>query len=93
MIDELQRPIDPSVAAEISSGFLTPGDQCFKSDTPVQMWRLGPSVKPRADGTYEERPLLSKVWEKPICEIKVRDLVISYDDKGPIKPCPVTRTM
>lgn len=68
-------------------------DQCFKSDTPIHMWPLDPSLKPRADGTYDEQLVLSKVWEKPISEIHVGDLVISYDDKGRIKPGPVTRTM
>ncbi|WP_166415453.1 hypothetical protein [Cochlodiniinecator piscidefendens] len=66
---------------------------CFKSDTPIQMWPLDPSIKPRADGTYDERLVLSKVWEKPISEIKVGDLVVAYDDKGRLAPKPVTRTM
>ncbi|MCT4553324.1 MAG: hypothetical protein N4A53_01415 [Pelagimonas sp.] len=68
-------------------------NHCFKSDTPIQMWPLDPSIKPRGDGTYDEQLVLSKVWEKPICDIHVGDLVISYDDKGRIKPGPVTRTM
>jgi hypothetical protein len=66
---------------------------CFTSDTPIQMWPLDPSIKPRADGTYDEQLVLSRAWEKPISEISVGDLVISYDDKGRIKPGPVTRTM
>ncbi|WP_133065846.1 hypothetical protein [Mameliella alba] len=66
---------------------------CFKSDTPIQMWPLDPSIKPRADGSYDEQLVLSRVWEKPISEIRVGDLVISYDDKGRIKPGPVKRTM
>ncbi|WP_299593574.1 hypothetical protein [uncultured Tateyamaria sp.] len=57
------------------------------------MWPLDPSVKPHADGTYDEQLVLSKVWEKPISEIRVGDLVVSYDYEGRIKPGPVTRTM
>ncbi|MEP5762890.1 MAG: hypothetical protein ABJ327_26925, partial [Litoreibacter sp.] len=47
------------------------GNQCFLSDTPIQMWPLDPLIKPRADGSYDEAFVLSKVWEKPISEIKV----------------------
>jgi len=80
-------------AAEVREPGSVDDDQCFKSDTPIQMWPLDPSIKPHADGTYDEQLVLSKVWEKPISGIKVGDLVISYDDKGRIKPGPVTRTM
>ena len=70
-----------------------PPDHCFLSDTPIQMWPLDPSIKPRRDGNYDEALVLSKVWEKPIREIRVGDLVVSYDEQGRIKPGPVTRTM
>jgi outer membrane lipoprotein SlyB len=62
------------------------GDQCFLGDTPIQMWPLDPSIKPRADGSYDEAFVLSKVWEKPISEIKVGDIVVAYDDKGRLGP-------
>lgn len=84
-------PMDPQTQKQLASGFVN--DQCFKSDTPIHMWPLDPSVKPRADGTYNEELVLSKVWHKPISQIRVGDLVVSYDDKGRIKPGPVTRTM
>jgi hypothetical protein len=67
--------------------------QCFLYDTQIQMWPLDPSIKPRAGGSYDEELVLSKVWTKPISEITVGDLVLSYDDKGRIKPGPVSRTM
>lgn len=66
---------------------------CFLSDTPIQMWPLDPSIKPCADGSYDEAFVLSKVWEKPIVEIAIGDLVVSYDAKGRLAPKPVTRTM
>lgn len=93
LIDELQRPIDPDIAAQISSGFLTPNDQCFLAETPISMWPTDPLFKPKADGTWDEELVLSKVWTKPISEIAVGDLVVSYDDKGRIYPGTVNRTM
>lgn len=66
---------------------------CFLSRTRVRMWPLDPSIKPRADGSYDEGLVLSKVWEKPIEDIRVGDVVVSYDDQGRIKPGTVTRTM
>ncbi len=68
-------------------------DHCFLGDTPIQMWPLDPSIKPHADGSYDEAFVLSKVWEKPISEIKVGDIVVAYDDKGRLGPKRVLRTM
>ncbi|MEP3297885.1 MAG: hypothetical protein ABJO27_15675 [Pseudoruegeria sp.] len=70
-----------------------PDDQCFLADTPIQMWPLDTSIRPRADGSYDEAFVLSKVWEKPISEIKVGDIVVAYDDKGRLGPKRVLRTM
>ncbi|MCA0858829.1 hypothetical protein [Phaeobacter italicus] len=67
-------------------------DQCFKSDTPIQMWPLDPSIKPRSDGTYDEQQILSGVWEKQIEEISAGDVVLSYDKDGNLKPGHVVRT-
>ncbi|MFK8033670.1 MAG: hypothetical protein AB8B94_05935, partial [Hyphomicrobiales bacterium] len=77
------------------SGDLIPTNRehCFLGDTPIQMWPLDPSIKPRADGSYDEAFVLSKVWEKPISEIKVGDIVVAYDDKGRLGPKRVLRTM
>ena len=69
------------------------GDHCFLGDTPIQMWPLDPMIKPRADGSYDEAFVLSRVWEKPISEIKVGDIVVAYDDKGRLSPKRVLRTM
>ncbi|MCT4559724.1 MAG: hypothetical protein N4A61_16890 [Pelagimonas sp.] len=57
------------------------------------MWPLDPSIKPRKDGSYDEELVLSKVWEKPISDVCVGDLVISYDKQGRLQPGPVVRTM
>ncbi|MEP5758398.1 MAG: hypothetical protein ABJ327_03605 [Litoreibacter sp.] len=72
---------------------VAPDNHCFKSDTAIQMWPLDLSIRPGVDGRYDEAFVLSKVWEKPISEIAVGDLVVSYDAEGFIKPGPVTRTM
>lgn len=82
----------------IGQGMLGPSPgghfmQCFLSDTLIQMWPLDASMQPRADGTYDEELVLSQVWEKPISEITPGDLVVSYDDKGRIRPGPVVSTM
>ena len=69
------------------------GPECFGPETPIDMWPLDPSIKPCADGSYDEAFVLSKVWEKPISDIRVGDVVVSYDDQGRIKPGTVTRTM
>lgn len=68
-------------------------DHCFLADATVQMWPVDKTIKPSVDGIYDEQHVLSKVWVKPISDILVGDLVVSYDDKGRIKPAPVTRTM
>ena len=79
---ELQR-VDASV----------PDNHCFLSNTPIQMWPLLSSLKPRSDGSYDERQLMSQVWEKPISKIKVGDVVLAYDAKGRLAPKQVLRTM
>ena len=73
--------------------FPDPRTECFGPETPIDMWPLDPSIKPCADGSYDEAFVLSKVWEKPISDIRVGDVVVSYVDQGRIKPGTVTRTM
>ena len=73
--------------------FIPLNDYCFLGDTSISMWPLDQAIQPRADGTYDEELVLSKVWKKPISEIKVGDLVVSYNDKGKIAPGPVSRAM
>lgn len=70
-----------------------PTDHCFTAETPIQMWPLNPAIKPRMDGSYDEELVLSQVWEKPISEIKVGDLVVAYDERGRLAPKAVTCTM
>ena len=57
------------------------------------MWPLDPSIKPRADGSYDEPLVLSKMWHKPQIDIEVGDLVVAYDERGRLTPSPVLRTM
>ena len=67
--------------------------ECFLGDTPIKMWPLEASIKPRADGSYDEAVVLSTVWEKPISAIKVGYIVVAYADKGRLAPKRVLRTM
>ena len=57
------------------------------------MWPLDPSIKPRADGSYDEELVLSKIWHKQQDQIRVNDLVVSYDKRGRLQPGRVSRTM
>lgn len=67
--------------------------ECFLEDSTVQMWPLDPSIKPRADGSYDEELVLSKVWYKRQDQMKAGDLVVSPDKWGRLQPGRVTRTM
>lgn len=80
--------VDEEIGASIASDV----DRCFKSNTPIQMWPLDPSIKPRADGTYDEELVLSHTWKKQIDQVAVGDIVVSYDAKGNLTPNPVVRT-
>ncbi|MGX9357501.1 hypothetical protein ACS3SW_20660 [Roseobacteraceae bacterium S113] len=55
------------------------------------MWPLDPAIKPRADGSYDEELVLSKVWYKQQDQMQVGDLVVSYDKQGRLQPGPVTQ--
>lgn len=79
-------------ADDIANIDLSPS-HCFKGDTPIRMWPLDPSIKPRVDGTYDEQIVLSKAWEKPINKVQESDFVLSYDAYGNLKPGIVVRTM
>ena len=68
-------------------------EHCFLHDTRIQMWPLDPSIKPRADGSYDEELVQSKVWYKQQDQIAVGDVVVSYDKLGRMQPGDVTRTM
>ncbi|MEP5821271.1 hypothetical protein [Tateyamaria sp.] len=68
-------------------------NHCFLEDSSVQMWPLDPSIKPRADGSYDEELVLSKVWYKRQDQMQAGDLVVSPDKWGRLQPGRVTRTM
>ncbi|EEX10755.1 conserved hypothetical protein [Ruegeria lacuscaerulensis ITI-1157] len=56
------------------------------------MWPLDPDLKPGPDGIYDQDEVRAQVWKKPIEQIQVGDLVVSFDDDGNLVPGPVTRT-
>lgn len=68
-------------------------NECFLYDTQIQMWPLDPSIKPRADGSYDEELVLSKVWHKRQDQMQVDDCVVSHDKLGRMQPGRVSRTM
>ncbi|MEL6653893.1 MAG: hypothetical protein AAFQ87_24125, partial [Bacteroidota bacterium] len=78
---------------EITDNGAISSSQCFKSDTMINMWPNHPSIEPRSDGSYDEDRVLSLAWQKHISEVKVGDLVLSYDKQGRLQPGPVLRTM
>ena len=63
---------------------------CFLAGTMIDMWPL--DMEPDADRIYDEQEVLAKVWKKSIEEVTPEDWVLSYDDKGRLKPGRVTRT-
>jgi len=69
-----------------------PGN-CFLHDSRVHMWPLDSSIKARADGSYDEKLVRSKVWYKRQDQMQAGDLVVSYDKQGRLQPGRVTRTM
>ena len=88
----LDHVLDPNTTNAFETFNIHNYDYCFLSCTPIQMWPLDPLVKPRADGTYDEQMVLSKVWEKPISAIEAGDVVVSYDAQGRLVPGYVPRT-
>ncbi|WP_246252520.1 DUF6973 domain-containing protein [Parasulfitobacter algicola] len=66
--------------------------QCFGPEVPIDMWPLDPDLKPGPDGIYDQDEVRAKVWKKPIEQIRMGDLVVSFDDDGNLVPGPVTRT-
>lgn len=67
-------------------------DSCFGGEVPINMWPLDPDLKPDPDGFYDQAEVCAKVWQKPIEQICIGDLVVSYDKDGNLVPGPVTRT-
>lgn len=67
--------------------------KCFGSGTPIDMWPLDLSLKPGPDGAYDQDAVRAQIWQKPIEQVKVGDLVVSFDDTGNLVPGYVPRTM
>ncbi len=67
-------------------------DSCFGPEVPLDMWPLDPDLKPGPNGIYDQDEVRAQVWKKPIEQIRVGDLVVSFDDDGNLVPGPVTRT-
>ena len=68
-------------------------ESCFGAGTPVDMWPLDKSLKPGPDGVYDQETVRAKIWQKPIEEVSVGDLVVSFDDAGNLVPGYVPRIM
>ncbi|MEM9240259.1 MAG: hypothetical protein AAGB07_09795 [Pseudomonadota bacterium] len=66
--------------------------ECFGGDVPIDMWPLDPDLKPGPDGIYDQDEVRAKVWKKPIEQIEVGDIVVSFDDNDNLVPGPVART-
>lgn len=70
-------------------------DSCFAAGTPIDMWPLDPEFA--SDPTnphkqYDQAAVRAKVWTKPIEQIEVGDIVVSFDENNNLVPGPVTRT-
>lgn len=68
------------------------GQECFAPQTPIDMWPLDPDLKPGPDGLYDQDEIRAKIWRKPIEQIEVGDIVVSFDEQDNLVPGPVTRT-
>lgn len=79
-------------AEDILEAIQNSDESCFGPEVPIDMWPLDPDLKPGPDGIYDQDEVRAKVWKKPIEQIRVGDLVVSFDDDGNLVPGPVTRT-
>lgn len=52
----------------------------------IDMWPVEASLKPGADGLYDEEEVWAKVWQKPVEEVTAKDWVLSFDQDGNLKP-------
>lgn len=66
---------------------------CLISDSSIQTSPLDSSLKSPSDGTYDEKLILSKTWEKPVSGIRAGNLVVPYHDNVRIESDPVTGIM
>lgn len=86
---------DPDIAARMGAGdpTLRGASQCFGTGTPIDMWPIGLSLEPGPDGVYDQELVQAKIWQKPIEEVKIGDLVVAFDDVSNLVPGHVPRTM
>ncbi|MEO9826795.1 MAG: hypothetical protein ABJF50_20530 [Paracoccaceae bacterium] len=68
------------------------GNECFGAGTPVDMWPLDKSLKPGPNGVYDQELVRAKIWQKPIEDVSIGDLVVSFDNAGNLVPGHVPRT-
>ncbi|WP_299960839.1 hypothetical protein [uncultured Roseobacter sp.] len=80
----------------IASGQLDdPTNHCFAAGVPIDMWPLDPEFAPDPTNPhkqYDQDAVRAKIWTKPIEQIEVGDIVVSFDENGKLVPGPVTRT-
>ncbi|WP_299867613.1 hypothetical protein [uncultured Roseobacter sp.] len=70
-------------------------ESCFAPEVPIDMWPLDPDFAPdptNPQKQYDQQAVRVKVWTKPIEQIEVGDIVVSFDANGNLVPGPVTRT-
>lgn len=73
----------------IFSGFGSPYEprpQCFTAGTPIDMWPLDLGFAPDANGLYNQDAVRAAIWQKPIEEIAVGDIVVSFDGQRNLVP-------
>ncbi|SCZ71430.1 hypothetical protein SAMN04488118_1128 [Epibacterium ulvae] len=80
--------VGPVLAAEILKAR---GEECFGPEVSIDMWPLDPDLIPGPDGIYDQDEVYAKIWKKPIEQIEVGDLVVSFDKNENLVPGPVTR--
>ena len=68
------------------------GSECFLAGTQVDMWPLDPDLKPDANGAYDLDEVMAKIWQKPIEDVSVGDVVVASDRNGILVPGHVPRT-
>ncbi|MEP2783555.1 MAG: hypothetical protein ABJO67_21055 [Pseudoruegeria sp.] len=86
-------PLNPFFPPSTSLRPVARPEHFFLADTPIQMWPLDPVIKPRLNGSYDEKLVLSKVWYKRQDQMQTEDFVASNNKQGRLQPDRVTRTM
>ncbi|MEO0370846.1 MAG: hypothetical protein AAF231_05255, partial [Pseudomonadota bacterium] len=100
--DEIFSRLDPNfdnltgIRELIANGAFDGVDElCFAPETPIDMWPLDPAFTfdpSNPDKLFDQTAVRAKIWQKPIAEVEVGDIVVSFDADGNLVPGPVTRT-